>query len=87
MSDESLEQQLAKLDDAALLAAVNNAIKGRQKPVSKPGEIVDWRNLSDDDFYLELFPHDGRNGPRALRDHAFVPCSSSGPLVPKISAA
>lgn len=62
MADETLEQQLAALDDAALLAVVNKTLAARNTAPQNEQE------RADDDFYRSLYPRDDGRGPRVIRD-------------------
>jgi len=64
MTDEQkrLAAELAKLGDAALLAAVNEALASRQGTPT-----MTEQEASDDAFYRQLYPTDDGLGPRVVR--------------------
>jgi hypothetical protein len=60
---EDIADQLAKLDDAQLLEAVNAALANRPSTVAVP-----WPEMTDEQFYAAMYPHaDPRRGPVPLR--------------------
>ena len=63
MADEKrLAAELAKLDDAALLTAVNEALAARQGTPTLTEQERD-----DERFYRSLYPTDDTLGPRVIR--------------------
>jgi hypothetical protein len=58
---QTLEEQLAGLDDTELLGALNAALAKRRSTSTQTPQERD-----DDQFYRSLYPDDSRHGPRVL---------------------